>query len=174
MNHPTPWDRLKLTKWYWPILTILVIMHLSQSMSNHMLSNDKTSINMASAPCPGHQQLSFQFSQVPSTWLSPGHISMTKSAFTRDATGSATAARQPRRKNRNIGIQQERLHGDTQHAAEAWLLRARAAISVLTYNCCAAHAVASSCLSFLWRTPTPKTADTWIICRSRARQLPTM
>ena len=29
-----------------------------------------------------------------------------KAAFTRDATGSATAARQPRRKNRNIGILQ--------------------------------------------------------------------
>ena len=51
-----------------------------------------------------------------------------KAAFTRDATGSVTAARQPRRKNRNLGIQQERLHGDTQHAADARLLRAQAAI----------------------------------------------
>ena len=39
-----------------------------------------------------------------------------KAAFTRDATGSATAARQPRRKNGNI--QQERLHGDTLHCCE--------------------------------------------------------
>ena len=44
-----------------------------------------------------------------------------KAAFTRDATGSATAARQSRHKNRNIGIQQERLHGDTLHAADARL-----------------------------------------------------
>ena len=51
-----------------------------------------------------------------------------KAAFTRDATGSATVARQPRRKYRNIGILQERLHGDTLHAADARLLRARAAI----------------------------------------------
>ena len=42
---------------------------------------------------------------------------MCKAAFTLDATGSATGARQSRRKNRNIGIQQERLHGDTLHAA---------------------------------------------------------
>ena len=28
--------------------------------------------------------------------------------------------------------------------------------------CRAAHAVASSCRSFLWRTPTSKTVDTWI------------
>ena len=51
-----------------------------------------------------------------------------KAAFTRDATGSATAARQPHRKNINIGIQQEGLHGDTQHAADVRPLRARAAI----------------------------------------------
>ena len=51
-----------------------------------------------------------------------------KAAFTRDATGSVTAVRQSRRKNRNIGILQERLHGDTLHAADARLLRARAAI----------------------------------------------
>ena len=51
-----------------------------------------------------------------------------KAAFTRDATGSATAARQSRNKNRNIGTQQERSHGDTLHAADAQLLRARAAI----------------------------------------------
>ena len=42
--------------------------------------------------------------------------------------GTRQAARQPRRKYRNIGIQQERLHGDTLQAADARLLRARAAI----------------------------------------------
>ena len=45
-----------------------------------------------------------------------------------NSPGSATAARQPRRKNRNIGIQQERLHGDTQYAADARLLRAIASV----------------------------------------------
>ena len=100
--------------------------------------------------------------------------SLYKAAFTRDATGSATAARQPRCKYRNIGIQQECLHGDTLHAADTRLLRARVAIEVWTYNCRAAHAVVSSCLSFPWRKPTPKNADTWIIWRSRARLLPTM
>ena len=43
--------------------------------------------------------------------------------------------------------------------------------SFLKLNCRTAHAVASSCL---WRTPTVETADTWIMCRSRAQQLLTM
>ena len=41
-----------------------------------------------------------------------------KAAFTRDATDCATAAWQPRGKNRNIGIQQERLHGDMQQTRD--------------------------------------------------------
>ena len=49
-------------------------------------------------------------------------------ALTWDTTGSVTAAWQLYRKYRNIGIQQEHLHDDTLHAADARLLWARAAI----------------------------------------------
>ena len=59
-------------------------------------------------------------------------------------------------------------------AADARLLQARASPGsnlVLKLNCRTSQAVVSS---FLWRTLTFETADTWIICRSSMQQMLTM
>ena len=73
--------------------------------------------------------------------------------------------------NRNIGIQQEHLHGDTPARSRRTTAASPSGNLILNLNCCMAQAVVGR---FLWRTSTSKTAYTWIICRSHAGQLPTM
>ena len=103
-------------------------------------------------------------------WCIKLHLHGTRQAPWLQHDCGATAAP----KNRNIGIRQEHLHGDTPACSKRVTAASPAGNLSLNLKLQCGTCCLSSCLSFLWRTPTSKTADTWIICRSRMRQLPTM
>ena len=112
---------------------------------------------------PGHQLYMCHMKHYIWAWI----LSCIYMGHDRQRDCNVTAAQQ----NKNIGIQQKHLHGNTPGHSGRPTAESLGSNLILNLNCRTAQAVASS---ILWRTRTSKIADTGIICRSCVWQLPTM